>query len=252
MTVSELNRLIAQPNLVNSSHFSDLQKLIAEYPYVSAFRLLYQKGLGNENDVICDAELHRTALYAPNRNQLMLLLAKKQTETVEEKGSAPVASEVEKNIVPKKAETQSTKLSSLAKTIAEPADDQSADDDAVGAGTEMKFGAEVDAFLSHFAEAQLKRKAEQNAASNNAPLKVQTSAAVNDDDDADDEALPVDKVETKPSGEFFTETLAKIYIKQEKFEKAIDIFEHLCLKYPEKSAYFAEQIRFLKKLIKYL
>ncbi|MDD4608771.1 MAG: tetratricopeptide repeat protein [Bacteroidaceae bacterium] len=49
--------------------------------------------------------------------------------------------------------------------------------------------------------------------------------------------------------ECFTETLAKIYIRQEKYSRAIEIFKKLCLKYPKKSAYFADQIRFLEKLI---
>lgn len=47
----------------------------------------------------------------------------------------------------------------------------------------------------------------------------------------------------------FTETLARIYIKQGKFEQAIKIIRQLSLKYPKKNRYFADQIRFLEKLI---
>ncbi len=51
------------------------------------------------------------------------------------------------------------------------------------------------------------------------------------------------------SDSVFTESLAKIYIKQGQYVKALHIFERLNLKYPEKSTYFADQIRFLTKII---
>ena len=48
---------------------------------------------------------------------------------------------------------------------------------------------------------------------------------------------------------YFTETLAKIYIKQGRYSKALEIIRQLSLEYPKKNAYFADQIRFLEKLI---
>lgn len=48
---------------------------------------------------------------------------------------------------------------------------------------------------------------------------------------------------------YFTETLAKIYIKQRRYGKALEIIRKLNLKYPKKSIYFADQIRFLEKLV---
>ena len=47
----------------------------------------------------------------------------------------------------------------------------------------------------------------------------------------------------------FTESLAKIYIKQKQYDKAKRIFERLNLKFPEKSSYFADQIKNIDKLI---
>ena len=49
--------------------------------------------------------------------------------------------------------------------------------------------------------------------------------------------------------EYFTETLARIYIKQGRYQRALDIITRLSERYPKKNAYFADQIRFLEKLI---
>ena len=47
----------------------------------------------------------------------------------------------------------------------------------------------------------------------------------------------------------FTETLAKVYIKQGRYERALEIMESLYAKNPKKSAYFAAQIQIIKELI---
>ena len=56
------------------------------------------------------------------------------------------------------------------------------------------------------------------------------------------------KIDQKIKDELITETLAKIYVKQEKFNKAIKAYEILSLKYPKKSSFFADQINDIKKL----
>ncbi len=52
------------------------------------------------------------------------------------------------------------------------------------------------------------------------------------------------------TGKFITETLAKIYINQGYYTRAINIYEKLALQFPEKSAYFASRIEKIKELIK--
>ena len=45
-----------------------------------------------------------------------------------------------------------------------------------------------------------------------------------------------------------TETLAKVYLEQKKYQKAIQAYEILILKYPEKSSFFANRISDIKIL----
>jgi len=45
-----------------------------------------------------------------------------------------------------------------------------------------------------------------------------------------------------------TETLARIYLEQKNYDKAIQSYKILSLKYPEKSGFFADQIKAVKKL----
>jgi hypothetical protein len=45
-----------------------------------------------------------------------------------------------------------------------------------------------------------------------------------------------------------TETLARIYLEQKKYLKAIQAYQILILKYPEKSSYFADCISDIKNL----
>jgi hypothetical protein len=58
-----------------------------------------------------------------------------------------------------------------------------------------------------------------------------------------------DKIKIRKK-DYMTETLAKLYIKQEKFEDALKAYKILCLKYPEKISLFADQIKIIKNQIK--
>lgn len=73
------------------------------------------------------------------------------------------------------------------------------------------------------------------------------------DDDLNDEITKEVQEKAKKSmtenRSYYTETLAYIFELQDKWEKAIEVYQELILKNPEKSAYFASQIKLLREKI---
>ena len=57
------------------------------------------------------------------------------------------------------------------------------------------------------------------------------------------------KAFTQSPETLMTETLARVYVQQKNYKKALQAYNILILKYPEKSGFFADQIRAIKKLI---
>jgi len=55
-------------------------------------------------------------------------------------------------------------------------------------------------------------------------------------------------VEVQYTSHLMTETLAKVYLEQKKYDKAIKSYKILILKYPEKSIFFADRIKNIKDL----
>ncbi len=54
---------------------------------------------------------------------------------------------------------------------------------------------------------------------------------------------------TSGQSDYITETLAQVYVNQKLFNRTINAYEILSLKYPEKSSFFAAQILEIKELL---
>ncbi len=78
-----------------------------------------------------------------------------------------------------------------------------------------------------------------------APLRMDNHTDETNSSGAANEILERSNAE---DDELITETLAMIYFEQKKYEKALDAFQKLSLKYPEKSIYFATRIEEIENL----
>jgi hypothetical protein len=62
------------------------------------------------------------------------------------------------------------------------------------------------------------------------------------------DVTPVAFEQKEDTSALMTETLARVYLEQRKYQKAIQAYEILILKYPEKSSFFADRISEIKNL----
>ncbi len=83
-------------------------------------------------------------------------------------------------------------------------------------------------------------------ARNAGPIKINQGTG-----NESDESYDVISKSLAESDELITETLAMIYFEQKKYDKALDAFKKLSLKYPEKSIYFAARIEEIEKYKKF-
>lgn len=60
---------------------------------------------------------------------------------------------------------------------------------------------------------------------------------------------PIPARMAKENSGVFTETLARIYIKQGKYQRAYEIISRLHQQHPDKNGYYVDQLRFLEKLM---
>ncbi len=231
-----LSAYISHPERLNRSTLYELRLLVAKYPTFDVARLLMLKNLYILHDVELGKEMRKAALYLKNRWALFELMEGYGTAVAEDIPSSDITVDRTMALIDAFLETLPADNFSLEAEGAAAVDYVSAyltKDEPEVAVPQLRGQSLIDEFLAGDNEKitlDLKGESEQTG-----------SVAVVADE-------PEDSV---PETSFFTETLANIYIKQGKYDKALEIIKRLCLEYPNKNRYFADQIRFLEKIVKH-
>ncbi len=252
MKASDLYRWIADPNLLAEASLAELEQEVEVYPYFHTARLLYLKKLALVGDNAFVSKLERFSPGITDRKQLFLLVEgekyglslPEKREKGEEKDDA--FSLIDAFLSGHQGiESHSQKVQSQVDTLIQPsaATDylhwlQSENEGMTVPSGEGKLRHQdlIDSFLE---------EDERRLSGRGPHLKVKDGEAK----EPLDSTIKEPELPKPPGNAYFTETLARIYVKQKRYEKALQIIRNLSLKYPEKNIYFADQIRFLEKLI---
>lgn len=251
----DLVRLIEHPELMNKETLYELRNLVALYPYYQTARLLLLQNMYLLHETSFDDELRRAAIYITDRKTLFNLVEashyhiKTAAEKMEEEAREAQRGEQGNN------RTLSIINEYLEST---PKDSQNEDNDTGRKPTPADAAVDYVAYLLK-TESQEDKKAEADRPQmkgqdlidsfiNDNGGKIQLQDKPTYKPETEDEEDKQNEQNDYDEG-YFTETLAKIYIKQGRYSKALEIIQRLNLNYPKKNAYFADQIRFLRKLI---
>ncbi len=237
MLMIDLQTYLAHPEKLDRDSLEALRGVLARFPYYQAARLLYLKNLRVLGDPVFEQELCRSVVYITHRAFLYHFLEGDLRLPVKSSGtSAEEASAGDRTLaiidaylssMPEES-TYAAIGSGIATDYASYLLRGEVSSDEPAAASPMRGQRLIDDFIE---------KADAGYAFSKVHDETDTSAAAADEDaESDDDS-------------YFTETLAKIYIKQQRYAKAIEIIKKLSLKYPKKSTYFANQIKQLEELI---
>ena len=230
------------PECLNRETLFELRTLLAHYPYFQLARLLYLKNLFLLHDISFGEELRKAALFITDRSLLFQLVEGERyslkslevaEEVSEEKPGLDRTLSLIDAFLSTLPEAQETELSLPMTPVSDYTEyllkDENSEQEE-SASPKLKGQGLIDSFLEKSAEEPL--------------------IALPDPEESKEEpSLEEEEVNSLDDESYFTETLAKIYVKQQRYLKALEIIKRLNLKYPKKNAYFADQIRFLEKLI---
>ena len=243
--MDQIVELIKHPELLDRDTLYELRSLTALYPYYQTARLLMLQNLYLLHDPTFDEELRRAAIYITDRRVLFNMiesahyqLRTHKTEPVAQasqplqQGSRTISlidnflDSIPKEEAPAEKKRKPTPADAAVDYVAYLLETE--DDKASEEVPEMRGQSLIDSFINSD-----KHKFVLSEEPQLTP-PVETIA---------------ENTTKGPEEEYFTETLARIYIKQGRYSKALEIIQRLSLQVPKKNAYFADQIRFLEKLI---
>ncbi|MFZ4723865.1 MAG: hypothetical protein ACOYMD_00315 [Paludibacter sp.] len=217
MTQNEFIDLVKKPENVNANHVADLKWIVEQYPYFSASQILYSKSLQMADSIHFESHLKKMSIYNQNRRWFYYYIHPEKK----------LSNEPYRRIKNEKSAGDYFDMMQIVESS----------------------GGDSKQSLKNLAE-KLKSAREMVVNLPGKPIKRQIQNTENPD-------IPILTTDLKPvSDDYFSmidndisEDNAKKLIAEKKYADAIVILRQLNFSNPKKSVYFADQIRFLEKVI---
>ncbi len=288
MNVADFIHILQNANTILSpSQTRELEDIIEEYPYFQAARALHLKGLKNLDSYKYNNALKITAAHTADRDVLFDYITSKEfiqnniADTIAGRGAkledqeavseeiqpnpnaASMLTEAEEAALPQNLGDAEQILnpelfeSRKPEVVPEKEDEETKEID-LKLGKPLPFTKKEKHSFTEWLQLTSKGEEPENSQEDvmeelerKKKFELLDKFIANNPKIVPKENNP--KVNIKEStkinqNELMTETLAKVYLEQKKYKKAIQAFKILSLKYPEKSGFFADQIQAVKKL----
>jgi tetratricopeptide (TPR) repeat protein len=278
MNVTDYTYLINKPEAIHEKQTEALEKVLVEFPYFQSARAIQLKGLYNQNSFKYNTALKITAAHSTDRSILFDFITSETFTSIQKGLYDKKALEildikvVDSEIIVTEEKTES-KINSLERSIltsikeastVDIVDTSKTTEEKLAIGKPLDFSkSEQHSFQEwlqlsrtepierekespislplHIIDEDKRKKLELidkfiEASPKISPVKHGVASTVTFDLNAADNSF------------LMTETLARVYLEQKKYQKAIQAYEILILKYPEKSSFFADRISDIKIL----
>ncbi|MBP5688079.1 MAG: hypothetical protein J6X22_05480 [Muribaculaceae bacterium] len=236
--LSDIEKILSEGGVPEQQWVDEVRK---QYPYFALPLLLQLKHNGDDN------AMQRLAVMSPDRRDLAIVVGKAPAAfahfyPTEDSASPNPEEAIDLFLNNFAGESNQKEIDALNNAIFNPTPDyadilaaQHADDAPDATDKQDKL---IDSFIAH------SRRQEQETIASSPQVEHHI-------DQEEVEQVAHDSVEesTQNDSSMLSESLAKMYIARHKYSKALEIIESINLNFPEKSIYFADQIRFLRKIV---
>ena len=231
MVITNYINLLKNPEETEDKDTFELKSIIDEYPYFQSARALYLKTLKKQESFKYNNQLKITAAYTTDRTILFNFISDKKKKKITE--GLPIIETTEELSIEKELiitpALEVEEILNIDKPLSFPQNDTHSFNQWLQLASKTPIVREVvvakktkkDSIIDKFITTNPKiARISKTTPSVIKPVKT-----------------------TQQHSQLMTETLAKVYLAQKKFDNAIKAYEILSLKYPEKSGFFADQIK---------